>query len=217
MVKPFILLLTSLLLASTGCSTLSTVNGAIPLAPGQSQHSLVVKVQAGGGNVVANAGVPLPGFEYQYRRGIKEDVDVGVRAYNAGLLFDVRYRFWQYKGWHWAINPSLAGLPIPSRGAVETRLPLLVEKKVSDAWSIGGGSTLILRDQWISIDSAEIGKGSDHRLDVFAGGNLRAERRNKRDSFAWAFSIDAYGQPARHGNLVVAGGVQLNWRNAKRN
>lgn len=204
------------LLLVTGCTSLATMNGAIPLEPGQKQTTIGVKFQSGGGNLIANTGFTLPSLDYQRRVGVARDVDWGLRVHTGGAMVDVRYRFWQWQGWHWAINPTIGGLPTPRVGTVETRLPLLVEKRLSEAWSVGGGATLVLRDQWTAIDDPALGKGSEHRLDTFAGGNLRAEHRNSRDSFAWALSVDAYSQTARHGNLIVTGGVQFNWRKPRK-
>lgn len=202
--------------ASTACTTLSTMEGAKTLAKGQAQATMGVSLQYGG-SPLSYAGIPVSQLELAARVGVAEDVDVGMRLYLLGTAFDARYRFWHSDRVHLAVAPGIAGFWLPAvggtasgQGSAELRVPLVAEVDVVPWLSIAGAPRLIVRDQWNSVTFPDAGAGVSSRLDVYAGGGLRAELHIKR--LVVGASGDVYAQPARSGGVAWSGGVDFGFR-----
>lgn len=205
-------LLASLLLVG-GCSTLTTIEGARTLEPGQAQIGGALSMQRGG-NALSYTGIPIPQLEIAGRLGVAPDVDMGLRLYLLGIGYDVRYRFYHRGRFHAAITPGLYAVWIPTgatgQGSAEARAPLTVEYELSDLFSVAGGPRLIFRNQWNSVNDPELGSGAEARLDVFSGGGLRLDLHPGQ----WGFGLsgDLYSQPARKGGLAWSIGLDVTVR-----
>jgi hypothetical protein len=82
------LLVLAIGLASTSCASYSNRLDASPLAPGTSEHSLALDA------LVVERGrdhLPLPAFEYSYRRGLRPGVDVGGKVHLIGAEAGARF------------------------------------------------------------------------------------------------------------------------------
>lgn len=204
-------------LALIGCTTLSTLEGARTLEPGQLQVVGGLSLQRGG-NPLSYAGIPIPQLEVAGRYGVAPDLDLGFRLYMLGLGTDVRYRFIHEGDLHVAVTPGLYGFWLPGagsgQGSIEVRTPLTAEYELTEVVSVAGGPRLVLRNQWNSIDDPEIGRGSATRLDVFAGAGGRLELHPKR--LVVGFGLDLYGQPTRYGGLSWSAGVDFGFRSRSR-
>jgi hypothetical protein len=188
----------------TACSTLSTLDGAKTLPPGEVQLGGAISLQ-NGNSPVAQAGIPLPVLEIAGRVGLAEDVDLGFRAYLLGLGGDVRYRFFHDEKWNAATGVGVYGLPIPGSGSVETRFPVTLERDLIGSWSISGGPRIILRDQWNQTDG-----GTVARVDVFSGAGLRTDVAYQR--LILGVGGDLYARPTRHSPPAWSLAISVGWR-----
>lgn len=207
-----------LLLLGVGCSTLSSLSGARTLEPGQAQVGLALSAQRGG-SPLSYAGFPLPQAELVGRIGVSEDFDVGFRSYLIGAGFDARYRFYRGERVHLAVAPGLAGAWLPpfagvGVGSVDLRAPVVGEVEISRLLSVSGGPQLILRDQWNSISTPELGRGTSARLDVFAGGGARIQMHPGR--LVLGIAGDVYAQPVRFGGTSWSVGIDVGLRTRAR-
>jgi len=192
----------ALLLAA--CSTLSTLDGAKTLAPGQASVSAGLSLQAGN-NPVAQTGLPIPQLETLVRVGIAPDVDVGFRLYLLGVGSDIRYRVWHADDWHLATGLGVSTLPLPGAGFVEAKVPLTLQRDLSRRFSVSGGPRAVLRDQW----NATVG-GTITRLDTFLGGGARAEL--VVHTFVIGLGGDLYARPSRHALPAWSVALGIGWR-----
>lgn len=135
-----------LLLFVSACPAPAVYQSAKPLAPGD--------WQVGGGiGVVALQDVPqdssLRGgnVEAFVRRGIKSEIDIGLRLYTVGAEASVKWRFFAGK-WDLALMPAVAVARTQetqvTTNAIHsfTSLPLLATTSLSDRWSITIGPRL---------------------------------------------------------------------------
>jgi hypothetical protein len=173
-----------LALALAGCTHLSHIDGAIPLQQGQSEWTL----EGGLAREPGLLGTPtqdaiLPTIGVHHRVGLGKDLDFGVEAYTLGLGADLRYRFLERGGWHFAIQPSLSGIVFPLEAltyvAADVALPVRVERPLGKYFSVAGGPGLIARQTYAAA-SAEGLQTSSHTFSLFAGGGVRGEFHYKR-------------------------------------
>lgn len=200
------------------CSTLSRVNGAKTLEPGQAQIGVSGTIQRAG-NPLSVGTLPLPQAEVFGRIGLVENVDAGLRLYLVGAGFDVRYRFYHQNRVHFAVDPALSAVWLPfvgglpaGQGSFDVRAPVIGELEFGKQArnSISGGPTLLLRNQYNSVDMAELGKGRLWRLDAYAGGGLRYEGRP--GGAVIGVVGDIFATPARNAGIAYALGVDLSVR-----
>ena len=208
-----LLALSLIFLASTACTTLSTLDGARTLDPKQTQWALAGSMQRGANPLSGTVGA-LPQFELAYRRGLAPDVDFGVRLYLLGTGFDMRYRFLHQGPWHMAVQPGLFVFSLPvgggaGQGSLEVRAPITAEYELTDHWSVAAGGRLFLREQWNSLSVGDE-KGVATRLDTYLGGAARFEYHSRK--FGLGTSVDLYDQQARAAGLAWSVGLDIQFR-----
>lgn len=224
-----VLLIALFLGYGAACTTLSRVNGAKTLEPGQAQVGLSGTLQRGG-NPLSVGTIPLPQGELFGRYGVSENLDVGARIYLVGAGIDARYRFWHNERWHFAVNPAFNAVYIPfsntarGNGSFDVRAPVIAEvflgKRQIHALSVA--PTLILRQQYTTMDLVEAGDGRLWRLDAFAGGGARyefqpwARKEERKSPFVFGVTADVFGQPARHAGIAYTAGFDLSLRSVPR-
>lgn len=198
------------LLLLTGCTTLSTLEGARTLEPGQWQFQFGGSGQAGGNPISGGLGAVLPQIDFQARVGLAPDLDFGFRVFLLGSALDLRYRFFQDGDWHMAISPGIGVFWLPAdtllgSGSVDMDVPIAAEYVFHPRWSVAFGPRAILRTQWTVSDNY-LGSGGETRLDGYLGGFARLEYKSKK-AFGLGLSADLYGQPVRQS--VPAGSVSI--------
>lgn len=187
------------LAALVGCTTLSTLDGARTLDPGQVQVASAVSVQ-GGTNAISRAtGIPVGQVELGARYGVVEHVDIGARIYVGGALVDVRYRFAQRGPWHFAVAPGIGGLPAPRVGRVDVRGPIRAQRALGESWDVTVGLTPAAR--------FTPGLGD---VELFVGGATRVEYHRKR--LVLGVSVDLVGQPSLGVRPAFSAGLDVGWR-----
>lgn len=199
---------------AAGCTHLSHVDGAIPLSKGQSEWT----VEGGLAREPGLLGTPtsdaiLPTVGVHHRVGLARDLDMGLEAYTLGVGADLRYRFLETRGWHFAIQPSLSGIVFPLETlvyiAADVGLPLRIERPLGKYVSIAAGPGLIARQTYAAA-SAEGLQTRSHTFSLFAGGGLRGEFRYKRirlGSSAQLY-VDATRATGLYGGVGVDFGIQ---------
>lgn len=198
-----------MILALLGCSTLSTIDGARTLEPGQHQWKLAIADQYGS-NGLSSAGA-LPQLELAYRRGFAEDFDAGIRFYLLGTMVDARYRVIHDGNWHVAVDPAFSVFFIPTvGGSVDVRAPLIAEYELTRWLSVAGGPKVIVRSPWNRVDLGDGKHTVQGRFDSYLGGALRVEAHSRR--FAFGLTGDLYGQPARASGVAWSIGIDLGFR-----
>lgn len=95
-------------LGATGCASTQVYRGADPVDVGH--------WQAGGALGVGvlrdeeqKTRVPTGHIQFDGRRGMTEDLDLGLRLYTFGLQGNATWRFYE-GGWSWALAPALDGV-----------------------------------------------------------------------------------------------------------
>lgn len=182
-----------------GCTTLSTLDGARTLDPGQVQVAGAVSVQ-GGTNAISRAtGIPVGQVELGARYGVVEHVDVGARVYVGGALVDVRYRFAERGPWDFAVAPGIGGLPAKRLGRVDVRGPIRAQRPLGDHWDVTLGLTPAAR--------FTPGLGD---VELLLGGAARVEYHRKR--LVLGASLDVVGQPSLGVRPAYSAGIDVGWR-----
>lgn len=170
-----------LALACAGCSTLGTLHGARPLAPGQHMLQAALSAQQGTEALSTAAGIPLPQIELGYRAGLAPDLDWGVRSYLFGTTADLRYRFARLGPFDLAAQPSLGGavLPTPAFGIgnVDLGMPLVAEADLGPETSLVLAARTVARQHFAWVDDPALGRGASGRFELLAGGGARIARR----------------------------------------
>jgi hypothetical protein len=202
-----------LLALQTACSTLATLHGARTLEPGTVQVGVAASLQHGN-NPLATTLAFFPQLELAARYGVREDLDVGMRAFLFGVGGDMRYRFFRSERLDFATAPGVTLFYIPTvGGSAELRSPVLGELQLGEYFSVAGGPALVLRDQWNTLKLADE-RGLQSRVDVYAGGGGRLEFHGW--PIVLGFTLDLYAQPARSAGLAWSAGVDLALRNKKK-
>ncbi len=204
--------LVGLLLAAalSGCTHLSTAEGAIPLAPGTADFAAQLQVSRAPNPLSTPTALPLPGVALHIRRGLTPDVDVGVHVYTLGVGADVRYRFAELGGWHMAVAPGFAGIaaPVPSLqfAHLDLSLPVRAERPIGRGWSVAGGPALLARQTFLALQSDAV-DSSSATFELYAGGGLRLQRLGRR--LKLGISADVYLDTTRATGLFGGLGFDL--------
>ncbi|MDP2311378.1 MAG: hypothetical protein Q8P41_00620 [Pseudomonadota bacterium] len=193
-----------------GCTHMSTVTGAIPLEPGTSDFTGELQVSRAPNLISTTTGIPLPTIAGHFRRGLSRDLDLGIHVYPLGLGADLRYRFLEVDGWHFAVAPGFAGigLPIPSLqyAHLDLSMPVRVERAIGKGWSVAGGPGLVSRQTFINTESESLSVATA-TFELYAGGGLRLQRTGKR--LKLGFSCDVYVDTTRATGLYGGVGFDL--------
>lgn len=184
------------------CTTLSTLDGATTLDPGQIQVAVAGSVQSGSNSLSSATLVPVPQGDLAFRVGLRPNTDLGVRLYVGGVQTDLRYRFLQTQDWDVAVAPGVGGLALPFGGVLDVRAPLRAERGFGQANRLSFGVTPMGRTTFASL-----GTGSTGHTELYLGGFVRAQ---------WAVgplyfgtSLDLMGQPSRGLPPAASLGVDL--------
>ncbi len=193
-----------------GCTHLGTVEGAIPLAPGTADVTGELQVVRSPNAVSTPTGIPLPSFALHFRRGLSPDLDMGIHLYPLGVGTDLRYRFAEVDGWHFAVAPSVAGMGIPvptlQYAHLDFALPLRVERPIGRGWSVAGGPGLVARQTFVAAQAGNLSSATS-TFELYAGGGLRMQRLGKR--LKLGFSVDVYVDTTRATGLYGGVGLDL--------
>lgn len=177
-----------------GCMTLSRVNGAKTLEPGQVEVGVGLGARTSDDPILP---IPIPQGPVLVRIGLADDLDLGFRGYVFGSGVDVRYRFYHRGRLHLAVNPGIGAVVLPNLlnasevGGAEASFPLLGEVEFGRRFSLSGGLHVTLRDRISLAPSALVG-----RFDVYGGAGVRAEAR--AGLFVFGLAFDGVGAPTRH-------------------
>lgn len=179
-----------LLVAGSGCASLSTVHTAHALRPGETKISANTSLVGGGvpgltfgaadatrEQPLSDVGVPLPQAELEVRHGIAPRFDAGLRVFLLGAGADVKFQFLQRRKWDAAFIPGVSGSYINFSDA-ETRrrfgeadlsLPILFGRHIGQSSSFVFGPKVQGRYTFNSVETPEAeGRGS--RFILLAGG-----------------------------------------------
>jgi hypothetical protein len=185
-----------------GCTTLSTLDGATTLDPGEVQLAAAGSLQVGSNSVSSATWIPVPQADLAFRVGLRPNTDLGVRLYLGGVQGDLRYRFLQTRDWDFAVAPGVGGLALPIGGVLDVRAPLRAERGFGRDHRLSAGITPMGRTTF-----AALGTGSTGHTELYLGGFVRAQ---------WTVgpvflgtSLDLMGQPSRGLPPAVSLGVDL--------
>lgn len=204
--------LTAVLAAGTlaACTHLGTVEGAIPLAPGTHDFTGELQISRAPNALSTPTGLPLPTARFHVRAGLAPDLDVGLHVYPLGLGGDLRWRFLERDGWHFAVAPGLAGtaLPLPALrfGHLDLSLPVRVERPIGRGWSVAGGPGVLARQTFVGLDTEALSTDAAS-FELYAGGGLRLQRLGKH--LKVGVSVDVYVDTTRATGLYGGLGFDL--------
>ncbi len=204
--------LVSFALSGAGCSTLGVPPGAIPTGMGQTHFTASASLQRGASPLSNALGLPLPQLEVAWRRGLAEDLDLGLRLYPVGALVDVRYRFLQAGGWSWAVTPGIGGVAIPIPGSafgnLDLHLPLSAERPLAHDRAIALSASAIARQNWVWLTVPDLGSGAGGRFELDVG--AAAWRWQGRAS-RYGLYAQVLGNATRGGPPLFAVGIESGW------
>ncbi|MFN7143088.1 MAG: hypothetical protein ACK4YP_04885 [Myxococcota bacterium] len=193
-------------LTTSACTHISTVTGAIPLEPGTSDFTGELQVARAPNAISTPSALPLPAISGHLRRGLSKDLDLGIHIYPLGVGADLRYRFLEAGGWHFAVAPGFAGtgLPIPSLqyAHLDLSMPLRAERLLGKGWSVAGGPGLLARQTFVAAQT-DVLSTATATFELYGGGGLRLQRTGKR--LKLGVSVDIYVDTTRATGLY--GGV----------
>lgn len=179
---------------AAGCAPLHPGAGAVPLADGTREVYVAASLQGNATRPQAGASLALPVVEVGRRRSLTPDLDWGLRVGATGVHADVRRRLGVVRGWHVAVVPEVGGVVLPAltvwTGSLDLTLPLVVERPLAGGWSLGARATTLLREPFVGV----VGQGLEGRLEVLAGGALRAAHVGPRAT--WGVALGVLAQPA---------------------
>jgi hypothetical protein len=201
-------------LALGGCTSIATMEGARPIAPGTKQLAIQTSLQAGTNSLSTGLGLPVLQQDVALRFGLSENVDYGLRLYLFGMRADVRYRFLRLGPWDVAVAPALGGLVLPTPsyqgGVVEVVSPLLFQRDLGEGWSLVLSSEARIRETFTLIQNSELGSGGSGYMQLMAGGGARVHRHI--GGVTLGLGGDLLAQPGRALPPAWSWGFGLSWR-----
>lgn len=141
---------------ASGCASLSTMQTARTLRPGESQITASTSLAGGGIPGIAidtglpppaghKVALPVPQAEIEVRHGFAPRWDWGIRTYLLGLGTDVKFQFLQREKWDAAFAPgtSLSYVFLPAGGSSLQTGELDVVLPVLFGRHLRGGSSVV--------------------------------------------------------------------------
>jgi hypothetical protein len=204
--------------ATVGCTSIATMEGARPIAPGAKQLAVHTSVQAGTNSLSTGLGLPVLQQDLALRFGLSENADFGLRLYLFGLRADVRYRFARLGPWDVAVAPAFGGLVVPTPsyqgGVVEVVSPLLFQRDLGEGWSLVLSSEARIRETFTLVQNTELGSGSSGYMQLMAGGGAQIHRHI--GGVTLGLGADVLAQPGRALLPAWSGGFGLSWQVGRR-
>ncbi|MCU0657293.1 MAG: hypothetical protein MUF64_19150 [Polyangiaceae bacterium] len=204
--EPAALLLVALL---PGCPSPSVYRTADPTPPGQ----WAISGGLSGGVMTDRAQktrFPTGQAELGLRRGVSENVDLGVRAFVPGVDVNATVRFHRSGRWSAALAPQLGAVRTPETGSTTSAfflfpgLSQLTTFRPSDTWAFTAGPLLGAGVYWPETGG--------HRQGAWLGAVLNTEARLSRRlwltpelTFYRVFSGEI---PVRGGSLTLGAGLR---------
>lgn len=150
------LLLLPLAVLTVGCIPLAGVpQTARPLGKGVSSHTtsaMAVNYEERSSSDGSTFRANLPNFEYAYRVGVTDDLDVGARVTMLGLGIEAKWRFLHTGPLHLAVAPDLGLMPLADLAGFWSTLPVIATYDLADNVSLNAG--VFLRGARVgSVDS----------------------------------------------------------------
>ncbi len=208
---PFVL--AGLLLPIFGCTHMGMVNGAIPLPNGEHEFTGEVSYARAPDVFGTSTGVALPALGFHYRRGITENADIGLNAYTLGIGADLRYRFAEVGGFHFAVQPSIAGLFFPlgtvNYGALDIGFPLRIERPIGKLFSVTLAPGVVARQTFLSATTDDITTASG-TFELYAGGGTRGQVAFRRVHFGLSGNlyVDTQRGTGLYGGIAIDFGIK---------
>lgn len=172
----------------SGCASLSTVQTAHTLRPGESQigvHASLVgngipglSIDTGQDPPAHAVGFPLPQGEIEVRHGFAPRWDAGFRLFLLGAAGDVKFQFLQGEHWDAAFAPggslSYVFLPVGGgssfqAGELDVTLPILFGRHIGKHSSFVFGPKVQARNSFSRVDTPEV-RGRGSRFLLLGGG-----------------------------------------------
>ena len=108
------ILLTLLTAMLANCASLSTMQTARVHKPGKSQHALGFGFY-NSDDFIGGDAISIPVLEYAYRRGVWDDIDLGIKLTNLGAMVgDLKYNLVDGKNWAVATGLGIGYLDFES-------------------------------------------------------------------------------------------------------
>ena len=160
----------AMLLVLANCASLSTMQTARVLEKGESEHALGLGFY-NSDDFLGGDDISIPVLEYQYRRGIWNNFDAGIKLTNLGsLVLDGKYNLVNGQKWALATGLGLGYLDFESTVGnvtakstiIDVMLPLYLSYDVGVMTSFYGAAKYVLRS--ISTSGGTITGGGDGSL-----------------------------------------------------
>lgn len=196
------------------------IDGAIPLPKGQHEITGEVSYARAPGLIGTAGGVALPGLGFHYRRGITDNADIGLTAYTFGIGGDLRYRFAEVAGFHFAVQPAVTGIVFPlgsiNYGALDVGFPLRIERPLGKLFSVALSPGVIARQTFLSATTEEITTASD-TFELYAGGGARGQIAFRRVHFGLSGNlyVDTQRATGLYGGIALDFGIKGRARASK--
>lgn len=198
------------MLLLAGCTHLAMIDGAVPVDPGYNEFSADLQASRDPNVLQTPVAIPLPSFAFHFRHGLVNNVDFGAHIYPLGLGLDLRYRFWEHRGWSFATQPGLSGLilPIPTLqyGQIDVSLPVKAEHTLGKGWGVAFGPGVIFRQTFYAVEAEEL-SSSTATFELYGGGGARVFHDWPRLRFG--ISGDLYVDTTRATGLYGGLGVDM--------
>lgn len=128
---------------TAACPSTTVYRTAEPVPPGHWQLSAATGV-GGMRDTEQDSRIPTGHLEIAARRGVRTDLDVGLKLYTVGAEASATWRF-RRGPWSWALAPSLGGAHTRESGVITDAVHLfagatvIASRRLSPRWHIGLG------------------------------------------------------------------------------
>jgi len=133
-----------MLLACVGCPSTTVYRTADPVEPGRWQLGAAVGVGALR-DTEQETRIPTGHIELSARRGVAENLDLGLKLYTFGAELNGTFRVHRTKTWSFAVLPSFSGLRTNENAITVNAIHLfgqlggVASRPLSERWNLGLG------------------------------------------------------------------------------
>jgi len=189
---------------AAGCPSTTVYRSADPVEPGRWQ--LHGGLGAGAWrDTEQETRLPVGSFELGARRGLRDDLDLGVSLYTFGAAIDATWRFHRGPTWSLAVAPSLSGARLAETAVTTDSInlfagaTLIASRPLSRCWTLALGPSLGWGLYWPETGG--------HAQGGWLGGFVGADRRL---GARWHFTPELGLFRVFAGEVPVkGGGIQL--------